>query len=306
MFPQPDCSSDIVDKNSEAMWTVDRLGPDAHQIEFEENFQEEGWEQWLLVTGDRHWDNRHSDWDLQKKHLELAKERNAPVIDVGDFFCLMQGKYDKRKSSDALRDIHRGEEYFDDIPRTAVDFFKPYASQFAVIGHGNHETAIIKHHQTDVLARFAYRLNSETGSNVQVGGYGGYVKIRFVLPGGVKRKSLWVRYHHGHGGGGRVTRGTLISQRNAEIYGDADIVVTGHIHERWRMEIVREKITDYGKVVLKPQIHLCTSTYKQEYNIQGGWHYERGAPPKPLGGWWVRFTWDGSQERVVFQTMETL
>ena len=89
MFPQPDCSSDIVDKNSEAMWTVDRLGPDAHQIQFEENFQEEGWEQWLLVTGDRHWDNRHSDWDLHKKHLELAKERNAPVIDVGDFFCLM-------------------------------------------------------------------------------------------------------------------------------------------------------------------------------------------------------------------------
>ncbi len=286
------------------MWNVSRLGPDAHQIEFDDEFQNKDWEQWVLLTGDRHWDNQHSDWSLQKKHLELAKERNAPVIDVGDFFCLMQGKYDRRKSSDALRPIHRGEEYFDDVPNTAVDFFKPYAHQFAVLGYGNHETAIIKHHQTDILARFAYRLNKETGSNVQVGGYGGYIKLRFNSPH--KRKSVWLRYFHGSGGGGRVTRGTLISQRNAEIYGDADIVVTGHIHERWRMEIVREKITDYGRMVLKPQIHLCVSSYKQEYNTQGGWHVERGAPPKPLGGWWLRFTHDHKTQQVVFQTMETL
>ena len=286
------------------MWTVSRLGPDAHQIEFDDEFENKDWEQWVLLTGDRHWDNQHSDWSLQKKHLELAKERNAPVIDVGDFFCLMQGKYDRRKSSDALRPIHRGEEYFDDVPNTAVDFFKPYAHQFAVLGYGNHETAIIKHHQTDILARFAYRLNKETGSNVQVGGYGGYIKLRFATPH--KRKSVWLRYFHGSGGGGRVTRGTLISQRNAEIYSDADIVVTGHIHERWRMEIVKEAITDYGKLVLRPQIHLCVSSYKQEYNTQGGWHVERGAPPKPLGGWWLRFTHDYKKQQVVFQTMETL
>jgi len=287
------------------MWETSRLGPDAHQIQFEGNFQEPGWERWLLLTGDRHWDNQHSDWSLQKKHLDLAVERNAPVIDVGDFFCLMQGKYDKRKSSDALRPIHRGEEYFDDVPNTAVDFFRPYAHQFAVLGYGNHETSIIKHHQTDILARFAYRLNAETGSSVQVGGYGGYVKLRFVLPGEKKRKSIWLRYFHGSGGGGGVvTKGVIGTNRR--MYYDADIVVTGHIHERWRVELVKESMSDYGTLTLRPQVHLCVSTYKQEYNTKGGWHVERGAPPKPLGGWWLRFTWDAAQERVVFQTMETL
>lgn len=286
------------------MWETTRLGPDAHQIQFKENYQEPGWERWLLLTGDRHWDNQHSDWDLQKKHLDQAVQRDAPVVDVGDFFCLMQGKYDRRKSSDALRPIHRGEEYFDDVPNTAVDFFRPYADRFAVLGYGNHETSIIKHHQTDILARFAYRLNKETGSNVQVGGYGGYIKLSFILPGDMKRKSLWLRYYHGSSGGGYVTKGVIGTNRR--MYYDADIVVTGHIHERWRVELVKEQMSDYGKLTLRPQVHLCVSTYKQEYNTQGGWHVERGAPPKPLGGWWLRFSWDPKQERVVFQTMETL
>jgi len=35
-------------------------------------------------------------------------------------------------------------------------------------------------------------------------------------------------------------------------------------------------------------------------------HVERGAPPKPLGGWSLRFTHDYKKQHVVFQTMETL
>jgi hypothetical protein len=30
---------------------------------------------------------------------------------------------------------------------------------------------------------------------------------------------------------------------------------------------------------------MITGTYKEEYGVgAGGWHVERGAPPKPLGG----------------------
>jgi hypothetical protein len=32
-------------------------------------------------------------------------------------------------------------------------------------------------------------------------------------------------------------------------------------------------------------------TYKDEYGSGlGGWHIERGAPPKPLGGYWMRLS----------------
>ena len=49
------------------------------------------WEQWVLLTSDRHWDNPKSDHALQIKHLIQAVERNAIIIDAGDLYCAMQG-----------------------------------------------------------------------------------------------------------------------------------------------------------------------------------------------------------------------
>jgi hypothetical protein len=69
-------------------WSVEK-SRDIHTITFNERLTKSG-PQYILLTGDRHWDNPHSNWKLQKEHLELAKERNAPIIDIGDFFCAMQ------------------------------------------------------------------------------------------------------------------------------------------------------------------------------------------------------------------------
>lgn len=60
-----------------------------------------GWEQWVLLRSDVHHDNPKCDQKLEKKHLDQAKEYNAIIIDNGDLFCAMQGKYDKRASKDA-------------------------------------------------------------------------------------------------------------------------------------------------------------------------------------------------------------
>lgn len=40
------------------------------------------------------------------------------------------------------------------------------------------------------------------------------------------------------------------------------------------------------------QEHLQLSTYKQEFDLRGGYHIEKGRPPKPLGGTWLRFYYD--------------
>ena len=60
---------------------VDRVNP--HVLDIEMDYKK-GWEQWFLLSSDRHWDNPHSDWALQKEHLDLARERNAKVLDFGD------------------------------------------------------------------------------------------------------------------------------------------------------------------------------------------------------------------------------
>jgi hypothetical protein len=55
-----------------------------------------------------------------------------------------------------------------------------------------------------------------------------------------------------------------------------------------------ETIENHSKigyqVKLKSVHHIRTSTYKEEYGDgTKGWHVTRGAPPKPLGGYWLTF-----------------
>lgn len=75
----------------------------------------------------------------------------------------------------------------------------------------------------------------------------------------------------------------------------ADIFVSGHIHEAWVVENVMIKPLDSGRVVLSTQTHVQLPTYKQEYTMKGGYHIEKGRPPKPLGGYWLVFCFDGTQ-----------
>ena len=50
-------------------------------------------EVWLLLRSDAHHDSPYCDRKLETKHLELAKERNALILDAGDTFDAMQWYY---------------------------------------------------------------------------------------------------------------------------------------------------------------------------------------------------------------------
>ena len=149
----------------------------------------------VLLLSDVHWDNPKCDQRLLKKHLDQAKEKGAMVFLNGDTFCLMQGAYDPRKTKNSIRPEHNNDRYFDSIIDTAVDFFKPYAENLVLMGYGNHETSILKRQETDILQRFCYKLNAEAGSNLQLGGYGGHIVIRFKIHG--SKNSYKIKYYHG-------------------------------------------------------------------------------------------------------------
>jgi hypothetical protein len=270
-------------------WTVDKVR-DVHEIKFNQSLKESG-PQYILLTGDRHWDNPHSKRGLQKEHLELAKERNAPIVDIGDFFCAMQGKYDPRRNYDNLREEHKGEDYLGLLLDTAEDWFAPYAGQFAVLGTGNHETAVLKNNGLDLTRQIARKLRRASGKDWPfAGGYGGYVKIK-ARPTGNTERAILVKYFHGSGGGGPVTKGVIQTNRRAVFLPDADVVVTGHIHEQWLVTMVRERVNRTGTISLSNQYHVSVPTYKEEYNKGvGGFHIERGRPPKPIGCVWMKLT----------------
>jgi hypothetical protein len=242
------------------------------------------------MFSDIHWDNPKCDWNLLKHDLDYCLKNEIPIMFNGDTFCLMQGAYDPRKMKGDIRPEHNNARYFDSIIETAVDFFLPYANLMTIVGYGNHETSIIKRQETDVIQRFVTLLNYKAGSNVMTGGYGGWLIVNQL----VKAKSnitqaTKIKYFHGSGGGGLVTKGALNLTRAMEMYEGYDVFTMGHIHENSARNDVRDSINFHpskGYYFNHKQIHsMITGTYKEEY-IDGlyGWHVERGAPMKPVGG----------------------
>jgi hypothetical protein len=262
-------------------------------IKHEKNIHElrvEGSSFRLGMFSDIHWDNPKCDWNLLKHDLDFCLKNEIPIMFNGDTFCLMQGAYDPRKMKGDIRPEHNNARYFDSIIETAVDFFLPYANLMTIVGYGNHETSIIKRQETDVIQRFVTLLNYKAGSNVMTGGYGGWLIVtQLVKASSNATQATKIKYFHGSGGGGLVTKGALNLTRAMEMYEGYDVFTMGHIHENSARNDVRDSINFHpskGYYFNHKQIHsMITGTYKEEY-IDGlyGWHVERGAPMKPVGG----------------------
>jgi UDP-2,3-diacylglucosamine pyrophosphatase LpxH len=242
----------------------------------------------IAMLSDLHWDNPKCDWKILKRDLDYCVENNIPIMVNGDFFCLMQGRGDRRGNKSDIRPEHNNAKYLDSIVETAVEWWSPYAHLLTVIGYGNHETAIIKYQETDILQRFVDLLNYKNGTQVYAGGYGGWIVVRQDIGNGIS-SSFKIKYFHGSGGGGVVTKGALNLTRALEMYEDFDVFTMGHIHENAARNDVRDTIDYNNKIGYRhehKQIHMMlTGTYKEEYGDGSkGWHVERGAPVKPTGG----------------------
>jgi UDP-2,3-diacylglucosamine pyrophosphatase LpxH len=267
---------------------VERHGRNVHRFTFELSANEE---QEFLLISDLHIDNPHCRRDLLKRDLDEAKKRGAKVIINGDFFCVMQGKADPRHSKKDIRPEHIGANYFQLVRDEAIEFMRPYAHNIALIGYGNHETTVLKRQEFDLLADFVTLLNERTGANVQLGGYSGWIIFGAMRRNTDTTTSLKLKYHHGYGGGGEVTKGIIQNQRQMAAVHGADIVWMGHVHEMYHVVDMAESLRSFRgdyKVVHKPVHHVRTSTYKDEFaDGAAGYHIEKGRKIKPLGGVWM-------------------
>ena len=267
-------------------WTLHQSRRNVHTLRW--NWKSVGEaEAWVLLSSDRHHDNTHTDHNLELKHLKEAQDRGAAIIDVGDQHCAMQGKYDRRKSTTGLRDEYICENYLDALVECAADFYSPYAENFAVIGQGNHETAILKHHETDLTERTCERMSTMSGVKVCGGGYSGWVRLCVQWHGVKFERKLF--YYHGSGGASPMSHGTLNVRRMASWLPDADVVVTGHTHSTFYVPIARSRLRRNSDIENDEQHHVNCGTYKDESGDRfGGWAVEKGMPPKPLGAVWLR------------------
>lgn len=247
-------------------------------------------EHWFLLRSDAHHDNPHCDWNLEKKHLDEALERDAGILDCGDLFCAMGGKWDPRSNKAGVRPEHQTGDYLDALVRTAADFYQPYAKNWVMFGLGNHETAISKRHESSLSDRLAQALRDRTGALCPVTGYTSWIKFQFMQSGRVATaRTLWAM--HGYGGGGPVTVDNIQAQRQNAYVEGVDIMWSGHTHDRWAREFCKMGITQEGEVFQRNLWYVKSGSYKNEFGTGvGGWHVETGKPPKPLGAWWLKLT----------------
>lgn len=265
----------------------------------------------FLLLSDLHWDNPKCDRELLKNHLDEAVRRKAYIVVNGDLFCLMQGKYDPRRSKKDILPEHNKANYLDAVVDDAIEWFAPYAQHLVLVGYGNHETAIIKNVETDPLQRFAYGLQTKYGSPVQVGGYGGVLHLRNALSKTGSRQSFVIHYYHGYGGGGAVTKGVIQDQRIMAMSEGYDLIWQGHVHELYHHVNTVHSYDAINKRIKQRDVHqLRTSAYKEEYEDgYGGFHIERGRPPKPMGGYWLHLEFgkrrqDGTDKMYCYPNLE--
>jgi hypothetical protein len=156
------------------------------------------------------------------------------------------------------------------------------------VSYGNHETAIQSRHETDLIERFVNRLNLSEGTNIQTGGYGGWIVVELAHQGA--RQPFKIKYHHGLSKGASVvTKGAIDLSRAMAITESMDVFTQGHIHQSMSRNDVRELLSggkDGYKIKAQQVHHMITGCYKEEYFGTGGmgWHYMRGAEARTLGG----------------------
>lgn len=282
----------------ELPWSVQQHSRNIHTVELQANGKHDEW--WFLLSGDRHHDNPHALHDLERKHLDQAVARNAGIVDVGDLFCAMQGKFDPRRSKASVREEDAlANDYLDSIVRHAADFYAPYSKNFVIVGRGNHETAILRSCETDLTERLCERITTMTGNKVYSGGYGGWV--RFLCRCNTEKYSLTLKYFHGSGGAALMSFDTLKVRRAAAVTPDADVIVSGHVHKQWVMPLARERLVidrRGPRVVSDIQFHVRTGTYKDEFE-QGyaGFHVEQGRTPEVMGAVWMKLKFERNTRR---------
>ena len=243
------------------------------------------WVGWVLLRTDAHHDNAMCRRDLEKSHLDLALARNALICDAGDLFCAMQGKFDPRSSKSSLTaEQSQRNDYLNVILDEATKFYAPYANYWLSLSPGNHETSIVNRFGFDLTSVRAERLNAVKMS------YTGFIKFRFSRANSRWGVSRTLAYHHGHGGGGPVTRGVIGSNRRAIWYPEADVIWSGHTHDAWAMPIAQTVLLDSHKVKQRIAWHVSTPGYKDEITGGNGWAVERGHNPKPQGAAWLKLT----------------
>lgn len=279
--------------------------------------------QGFTLMSDLHIGAPHVDYDLIVQDLETAKLHNDRILINGDLLDLILTSDKKRFSPEALHSRLQGAP---DIVNAAIDWaveiLAPYAELIDMIGIGNHETAITRHHSVDVtrvlIRELARSLPKNSKHVIHYGGYGGFVDYRFLaktknrghgqadgngsFTGHGKR---WViHYYHGSGASAPVTKGMIDLHRRS--WAHADLIWLGHKHNRFNVAVQvlscplqghQPTIKDVRQVMTGAYFNTYAGQQQNEIASHGrrsNYAADLGLAPQGMGGTRIQLQFDGS------------
>ena len=269
-------------------FTTTEMKRNIHHVTFE---VEDGAAPFLIIS-DVHFDSVKCDRDLLTAHFRAISEQGGYVVVNGDWFDLMQGKYDPRGSKYDIRPEYNRGDYIDHVIRDSAEWLAQWNVPI-FIGQGNHETNILRRLETNPAERLVENLRSR-GVDAYLGGYSGWLVLRSVR----KKKSridqetttYTIHYHHGFGGSSPRSKGVLKADIAQQQHPDADMLLRGHDHNKWMLPVSVSRLNNRGNCeVIRTVHHLQTGSYKKQGDRYGGWETEKGFSTTTMGGWFVTF-----------------
>lgn len=246
----------------------------------------------IYGLGDVHFDAKGCDRDLLADHLAQATKEKAGVVQVGDFFDVMNSRDDRRGGKGQLKQEVVRDDYFMAVVEEAADWLAPKVKDlpWMIIHEGNHETKVKKYGEIDLIKLLCIMLKAKGVSNVFPAGYCSYLNISHQRGKGKSTKFMdrtLIKTHHGSQGG-RRSKGTLMADLRGQMYPDADIIFTGHIHGQWSLPLVAERVDQRGNILEHETLHLQLPSYKSDiHGKDGGFAIEREFQRATLGGYKV-------------------
>lgn len=257
----------------------------------------------LYAMSDIHFDSVKCDLNLLAKHLSLAAETKSPVLIGGDLFDVMQSHDDPRRSLEELQSEYKHDSYLDLVVLDAANFLSKFNVPY-IIGMGNHETAVLRKNNTNLIERLVYALNTSGGEAYSMG-YWGFIRMFFQYEKGEERCSRTLYWHHGSGAAAPVTRGVIDTARQAAYLPDADVVINGHNHQEYVVTLNRIRLTKWGAPYEQYQHFVRTPGYKKAGLVHGdkfGFDIEKMPAPTTRGCVRLDFTFShGSKVENVLE-----
>ncbi|NIV12872.1 MAG: hypothetical protein GWN62_16805 [Aliifodinibius sp.] len=279
---------------------VERIDKMVHRVQVFLDNQPRNHTLKLFFPGDIHHDNPKCVRPKLHEHLQRAVDEDALIISIGDQFCLMEGKYDPRRSKEGIRPENNYENYIDRVIKNFDEDLGKYAKNWAFMGYGNHETNIVSRLHTDPIERLCERWRLKHNSPVVPGNYQGYILFDIMFPkdtpskyGTRFRYVVW--YHHGGGSSAPVTDGIINMKRQKVWVEGADLLINGHKHTAIYKPERIITINSRGTIQNKKVDLVRIASYKDEFQ-PFGWAVEKQFKPSSIDSAFIEVDFHRAQK----------